>query len=370
MRPSTSRMTVVLPAPLGPRKPNTSPLQTVHVEAVDRAQAAELLGERVGGQDGGAAVAAVLPGPRPLRFTQASRFRDVVRLAGFHVSERNLRTPPDRSSGTMPAGDERRVALLPDDDAAQRRRDDRRLVAVDRASAKTSGSCLSCFAGRRVVGVCATGRWCRSPAVDLGGRRAGRRVGRLSGALRIGAEAAQIEQRRTERRERHALLQDERPAERPRVRSSPWRARTARAWRPAPGEKRGAVTAGDGLLRRRLELVALSPSPAARRPLPASIVLVVTLAPAGGVKANATGRWGPNARCRSRTAAGLGPALREHLELQRHVGLAVDGGLDVAERGVRGDRRQVQQVGVAAGDLGLPGHLDMARAAPGAAAWR
>ena len=72
MRPEDEADDRRLAGAVGPQEPEHVALADLHVEAVDRAQAAELLGERVRGQDGGAAVAALLPGPRPLRFTQAS----------------------------------------------------------------------------------------------------------------------------------------------------------------------------------------------------------------------------------------------------------------------------------------------------------
>jgi len=61
----------------------------LHVEGVHGAQAAELLGERVGGQDGDAASAALLLGPRPRSFGQRLRFRDGLRHSIVHISERN-----------------------------------------------------------------------------------------------------------------------------------------------------------------------------------------------------------------------------------------------------------------------------------------
>jgi len=52
-------------------------------------QAAEPLGQGVGGEDGDAASAAALLGPRPLSFSRRRRFRDGLRHTIIHVSEQN-----------------------------------------------------------------------------------------------------------------------------------------------------------------------------------------------------------------------------------------------------------------------------------------
>ncbi len=50
MSPKIMRMVVVLPHPLGPRKPKTSPLIHGRIEIIDRAQALEIFGQPVGGK--------------------------------------------------------------------------------------------------------------------------------------------------------------------------------------------------------------------------------------------------------------------------------------------------------------------------------
>ena len=46
VRPSSMRIIVVLPAPLGPRKPKALPRGTLQIDAVDRGTLAEALGQR------------------------------------------------------------------------------------------------------------------------------------------------------------------------------------------------------------------------------------------------------------------------------------------------------------------------------------
>ena len=82
-----------LAGPVGPQKAEHVAGADRHVEAVDRTQAAELLGEGVGGKDGGAAVTVLPVRPRPPSFPLCLRYCDVVRHATVHVSERNLRKP-------------------------------------------------------------------------------------------------------------------------------------------------------------------------------------------------------------------------------------------------------------------------------------
>ena len=97
-----------------------------------------------------------------------------------------------------------------------------------------------------------------------------------------------------------------------------------------------------------------------------------TVAPSGGVKSKRAASTGSYETLSKPTCStGSRAALGEHLQAQRHEGLAVDGDLHRAEGRVGGRRREAQQVDVAAGDR-RPGRstVDGRRAAPAAASRR
>ena len=166
----------------------------LHVEAVDGAQAAELLGEGVRGQDGGAAAAALLLGPRPLRFTQLCASATSCVTPPLHVSERSSRRPRDRSWAPCrrPRASCRPAARR---HAAERRADHRAALAPSTVVVSTTraGSCLSCFSSSGVVCVCASDDGAEALAVEQHG----------GGAGRCGAVARRVRATR-HRREVHA----------------------------------------------------------------------------------------------------------------------------------------------------------------------
>ena len=86
---------------VGPEEAEDVALADLHVETVDRAQLPKCLVRRVGREDGGAAVAALLPGPRPLLFTQR-RASTTSGVSGCSTSTNGARERLQIALGTMP----------------------------------------------------------------------------------------------------------------------------------------------------------------------------------------------------------------------------------------------------------------------------